>query len=215
MWLRLANNASSRFDPASLLILERLNEVLQRLDGDSTRKARDATHSNIVNGSESPSHAHARVSLEGTGGAQYDHESQVPHGLNGLQVPSSFSSTDSVLAWPVFGGKFRRGYLAEELYIADHLSSQMSDDSPYTQTGQLNQRRSGICEEEIPGLVSKFLQFVHIKNPILDPRSVRKYASIAAEHGLGWDAPSCVVVSHKKHFEHTSSHKAHLTWESY
>ena len=119
--------------------------------------------------------------------------------LDGLQVPSSFSSTDSVLAWPIFGDRFHRGYLAEELFISDYLASQVSEEAQYMRHEHVKLPKRGICEEDIPGLVDRFLRLVHIKNPILDSKSIRQYAARVVESGLDWDAPSCVVVSHAEH----------------
>lgn len=176
-----------------MLILEKLNEVLQKLDKEPDEKLHRTAVSEILNSGNNP--ANAPVAPGGVVGDWYDVQAQVPPALDGLQVPSSFTSTDSVLAWPVFGNRFRRGYLAEELFIAGHLSSQMLDHPFHVPSDYANLKRGGICEENIPGLITKFLHLVHIKNPILDWKLIRRYASRVAENGLGWDAPSCLVVS--------------------
>ncbi|TVY45305.1 putative beta-glucosidase I, partial [Lachnellula occidentalis] len=51
----------------------------------------------------------------------------------------------------------------------------------------------GVQEEEIAGLVEDFLTFVHIKNPILHPDTLRSYARKVAENGPQWDSKSCLV----------------------
>lgn len=52
----------------------------------------------------------------------------------------------------------------------------------------------GINEENVPGLVDRFLQLVHSKNPVLNTRQIREAARHVAEDGVGWDASSCIVV---------------------
>lgn len=49
-------------------------------------------------------------------------------------------------------------------------------------------------DEKIPFLIDNFLQNVHTKNPILDVELLLKNGRKAAEVGLGWDAPSCLVL---------------------
>lgn len=49
-------------------------------------------------------------------------------------------------------------------------------------------------EEMIPSLIDCFLQNVHTKNPILDVESLVKHGRHCADHGLGWDGWSCLVL---------------------
>ncbi|KAL3450803.1 hypothetical protein BJX65DRAFT_270142 [Aspergillus insuetus] len=182
----------SSFDPASLLILEKLNEVLRKLDQEPDEKLQRAAVSEILNGDNNPANTPAAPGA--VVGDRYDVQAHVPPALDALQVPSSFTSTDSVLAWPIFGNRFRRGYLAEELFIAGHLSSQVLGHPFHVPSDYANLHRGGICEEDIPGLITKFLHLVHIKNPILDTKLIRRYASRVTENGLSWDAPSCLVL---------------------
>jgi hypothetical protein len=49
-------------------------------------------------------------------------------------------------------------------------------------------------DERIPTLIDRFLQNVHTKNPLLDVDALVRWGRAAAEHGLGWDAPSCLVL---------------------
>ena len=184
-----------------MLIIEKLNEVLHRLDHDGGRHISRANLSDLLSGGSG--------ALEAQGASQLDGESlsadvgQDHLALDGLQIPSFFSSTDSVLGWPIFGDRFHQGYLAEELFISDYLSSQVSDEPHYMRPDHVNLLKRGICEDDIPGLVDRFLHFVHIKNPILDSKSIRQYAARVVENGLDWDAPSCVVVSRAEHFTHS------------
>lgn len=53
---------------------------------------------------------------------------------------------------------------------------------------------AGIREEDFIPLSKKFLAYVHVKNPILDPAEYRSYVWEAVSNGIGWDGPSCLVV---------------------
>ena len=44
-------------------------------------------------------------------------------------------------------------------------------------------------------LLQKFLDTVHIFNPVLEAEKVAEYVRDAQFNGLGWDAQSCLLVS--------------------
>jgi hypothetical protein len=44
-------------------------------------------------------------------------------------------------------------------------------------------------------LMQDFLEFNHIKNPVLDTKLLREDVRVVAENGLQWDGGSCLVVS--------------------
>lgn len=54
----------------------------------------------------------------------------------------------------------------------------------------INSLELGSCNR----LLDSFISRVHIANPILDLELVRGYVNHACMHGVGWDAPSCLVV---------------------
>ncbi|KAL3459529.1 hypothetical protein BJX64DRAFT_301264 [Aspergillus heterothallicus] len=174
--------AVTAFDPASLLILDKLNQVLDRLNPQAAL-ARSA--SSI----QSDRSDHPVPSPQAAAGNPVFQADATPLALDGLQIPSSFSSPDWVLDWPIFDDQFRQGCLAEELFVAEHLSSQTSSGA-----SSGSRSRGGICDDDVPRLVARFLHFVHIKNPILDPKAVTQLANRVAEDGAGWDASSCLVL---------------------
>jgi hypothetical protein len=109
-----------------------------------------------------------------------------------LEVPTAFASTDCVLTWPIFGGRWPRDYLSLDLLVGNFQFQN-------TNSEQASDRRDkrpyrGISEEEIPRLVEQFLGRVHSKNPIFHTRQIREDARRVAEDGVRWDASSCVVV---------------------
>lgn len=91
-----------------------------------------------------------------------------------------------VLSWPAFKGEFENG--------ARTIGTlRRSPPVPPPRATSLvdavldNMRWSDI-------LVEKFIQFVHIKNPILEIKNVNRIARHARLEGLGWDTESCLLL---------------------
>lgn len=104
-----------------------------------------------------------------------------------LQIPVARITPDAVLKWPIFSNRYPPDHLTGTTFAArfEHLKPTKK---PATTVG-------GVDETAIPELVKRFLDFVHIKNPILDTDALWSYAEYAAEEGLKWDSASCLVVS--------------------
>lgn len=152
------------FDPASLLIIEKLNQALEKLDK-----------------LESPAQSKATLPAQ-----VHDHTSSLSScSQDSLEVLTGFASTDYVLSWPVFGGRWPSEYLSTAMHAENAGSVQQTD-------GTKQKHRAS--EDDAPELVERFLAFTHSKNPIFQPRGLREDAKAVAEHGLGWDASSCIVV---------------------
>ena len=52
----------------------------------------------------------------------------------------------------------------------------------------------GIREDDFLTLCRNFLDYVHVRNPILEPSELEQHAKQLAEAGLKWDTKSCLVV---------------------
>lgn len=77
----------------------------------------------------------------------------------------------------------------------EDLSSTSVDSSAETRDAQLGVAQLGISGEDFIPLCRRFLQTVHIRNPVLEEKDLMQYASNIQENGLQWDKYSCVVVS--------------------
>ncbi|KXJ97328.1 hypothetical protein Micbo1qcDRAFT_230011 [Microdochium bolleyi] len=152
----------SAFDPASLLILDRLSQVLERLD-----QRQPATRSACPDD---------EVQI---GQAQHDQ----------LRIPAGRTTPDCVLQWPIMHGRFPSYYLVDAVFEAETV-----EDSDEGSHGSRLGRLGSVDENAIVGLVHRFLELVHIKNPVLDVDTICAYARRVAEDGLRWDAPSCLVL---------------------
>lgn len=89
--------------------------------------------------------------------------------------------------------------MVDAVFMADMADddSDVEELNPAVKTRRCNSKLkgSGIDEDQILDLVQRFLDLVHIKNPVLNPDTIWSYARRVVEDGLEWDSPSCLVVS--------------------
>lgn len=103
-----------------------------------------------------------------------------------------------MLQWPIFNRRFPPSYITDAAYTHEVDMDLQSGDraSQASRRSHVAKARClSIDEESIIGLVERFLELVHIKNPILDVDMLRSYAQNVVEDGLRWDSASCLVVS--------------------
>ncbi|EXV02353.1 hypothetical protein X797_004483 [Metarhizium robertsii] len=114
-----------------------------------------------------------------------------------LQIPPHRASADTVLQWGIFEGKYAANFLIGTLFSPDHNSVSLCTGATSSSSGDVITNTSGLThleEEQIPGLIDRFLQNVHTKNPILDVEALVKHGRKCAEQGIGWDGRSCLVL---------------------
>ncbi|KAJ4355794.1 Zcf27p [Didymosphaeria variabile] len=125
------------------------------------------------------------------------------------QVPRHeyFGSSEDVLAWPIFAGKYDRRWIEALIFDptlpSDDLSGtptspRVNDDSlrnTFEDPRQASQCSPAIREEDVPHLVEAFLLNVHVKNPIFDPNYLRSMAKAVVDRGFDWEASSCLVLT--------------------
>lgn len=108
-----------------------------------------------------------------------------------LRIPSSNTTADSILTWPIFQSRFLPEYLTETLMAP---TPNERDEAPGSDAFVVQGGFEPLSDERIPFLIDKFLENVHTKNPILDVEALLLHARTAAANGPGWDAPSCLVL---------------------
>ena len=107
------------------------------------------------------------------------------------RIPSSNTTADTVLTWPIFQGRFPPEHLTNTLLttnVRERDGKGANNDSFI-----INSAYEPLSDERIPYLINRFLRKVHTKNPILDVDALFGYGWRAAAHSPGWDAPSCLV----------------------
>ncbi|KAL6412655.1 hypothetical protein AUP68_03860 [Ilyonectria robusta] len=187
----------SSFDPASLLILDRLNQLLDRFDSATI----PFSSAQVVPPSDNPafhSSHHLQVNKENETAIEPSDEEY-------MRIPSSRATCDTILLWPIFGGRYPANYLLEPLLSAGCDSEDESEERGAGSIGQhaaangrsVTLANTGIgniaVEENVIRLVDNFIAFVHTKNPILDILTLKRYARSVAEDGPGWDGKTCLV----------------------
>ena len=105
-------------------------------------------------------------------------------------------SADTILEWSIFQGKYPRDALIGELFQAKAGAEHPAENSDRSPLDEFMRGRGlrPLDDEKIPHLIDAFLQFIHTKNPILDVESLVKHGRKCAEHGVGWDGLSCLVL---------------------
>ncbi|KAL1985199.1 hypothetical protein VTN96DRAFT_8115 [Rasamsonia emersonii] len=164
----------SSFDPASLAILERLEQLEQLIREKSIESSRSQPQP------PPPPPVEEEFTL-GYGSPAPD-----------LQFGPDFSTVtiETVLSWHVFRGRFD-SHLDLKALLKDTEEPMSPLHSPVGETIPLiNSLELGSCNR----LLDSFLTRVHIANPILDVPLVRSYVHHACLHGIGWDAQSCLVL---------------------
>jgi hypothetical protein len=130
--------------------------------------------------------------------------SAIPHpswesSANYLKIPLSQTTPDTLLSWPIFEALYPSNCFHTAIFESDDYSVAIGDDDSemFLSDHYLPAARAATAdfdEADIPRLTNRFLSLVHTKNPILDERTLRTMASTAADEGLRWNGPSCLVV---------------------
>ncbi|KAI9038749.1 uncharacterized protein KD926_010484 [Aspergillus affinis] len=185
----------SSFDSASLLILDKLNHVLSRLDDIQVPVTRLAPLMSQVGG---PDITATEADRTPTQIDMRDHETEgQDQDSDELHIPSSRANVDAVLQWPIFGTLFPPNYITDAVFgleCCDEAQELEGTSRGSNQRLVMKTSSLGIDEEEIIDLVQAFLELVHIKNPILDIGMLCSYARSVVEDGLKWDPASCLVL---------------------
>ncbi|CAG9978427.1 unnamed protein product [Clonostachys byssicola] len=196
------------FDPASVLILERLDKLDAALGALSySQQAFLSTTSSLrpslgdgVSLTPQPT-ADTLHGLPSTAQDDWpvDGDQSENDDVEWLMNAQSAIALDAVLRWPIFQGRHPQDGLRSALgsIVHDTASGSDSEEDVYGNDNRDQRHRPtrvSIREDAIPGLVEKFLLYVHIKNPVLDHDKLRKYAKTVREEGPGWDGKSCLVL---------------------
>ena len=178
-------------------MLERLNQILERLD-------HPAGHPSSQHLPETTSVAHPEPSpVSSISHLSQVHETEPVDFLNEyMKIPSSRTTADAVLLWPIFEGKYPPNLLIDSLLEVGIDAESDNEDEPGSRIpvhprSSLGGKSlsSANVEENVLRLVDNFIANVHTKNPILDVGTLKRYARGVAEDGPGWDGKSCLVVS--------------------
>ncbi|KAI9167955.1 hypothetical protein HJFPF1_04098 [Paramyrothecium foliicola] len=187
---------SSSFDPASILILEKLDKVLSRLDQASTTTTAPVQF--LLNATDVNTTAPGRKetetiqTIEGSGPAlEKTREQEDDSYFDQLQIPTCRTTADAVLQWPIFCGRFPPNHITDAAFLQTAIDADREHD---TALRRPEKRGLVLDEDTVNDLVRRFLELVHIKNPILDIESLWASVEDILDSGLRWDQASCLVL---------------------
>lgn len=185
-------------DPATKLMVQRLDEILHGVEGLNT----------LLN-HQSATRTPPRLQRENSSMASHSHEDAViiERSRDYLQIPACRTTADIVLAWPIWRDKYGADSLIGTVF---HSTGSNRTDSKGDSASQRRQSPgitdaandifvvsgglTSLDDERIPSLIDNFLQNVYTKNPVLDVEDLVRHGRKAAEHGLGWDGMSCLIL---------------------
>ena len=177
----------SVFDPASLKILERLDQVLSKLDSMPVTAPVAPSSASVVNGLSNGHEILPHPTRPIPSGGQNDQASADDEAW----MPAGRTNVESVLAWPVFSDCQNPNHVLDAIYGAE---SEDSEDGPHLKGQNQRSKAAGVVEEDIPRLVQRFVEFVHLKNPVVDVDTLWSYTHQIVEDGIDWSPSSCLVV---------------------
>lgn len=181
-----------RFDTASLVIIQRLDQIESLIEQQQQQQSQQIQHGRTVVDHSNGMQAARRVS------AVADSESPTLHGSPLYQAHGADLSRltiETVLSWNVFNGRYDAGPSLNDLVSSQTTLSQ----EPFLANNDPRLERLDLDLKTCTRLLHTFLEEVHIANPILDVPLVTDYLYQACVHGIGWDAPSCLVVGLLSH----------------
>lgn len=154
-----------RFDPASLLILDRLDHVVKLLDrtpaGEIAAQGDDESH---------------RLHHASTGTAASATHADV----------FSCVGPDTVLEWPTFGGDFASGMF--NAAVLGRLPRDVVHNDNFKEHPTEWQHDTLFDDADLVAqLVRRFLNNVHVKNPKMDVRKVARLVPELAGKRPGWE----------------------------
>lgn len=109
---------------------------------------------------------------------------------NDTAIPGAsikFTSMDYVFQWPIYQGGPADLYAPDQLLVADQAAQ-------YEKVKEPRKKLPSLDDDELCGLIDTYVQLIHVRQPVLDERTLSRWARSVAELGPQWDAKSCLVV---------------------
>ncbi|KAH8900300.1 hypothetical protein GQ53DRAFT_836223 [Thozetella sp. PMI_491] len=183
-------------DPTSLLLLGKLDQILDRLD-----EPQAAGKQLSLNPSKPSDRLQSRAAgFAVNEAAPLPNEASVakthhPSDEDEMNIPGPRMTSDNILQWSIFRQEYPPDYLVQPLFrrAVESPSSTELDDTQ--DNGSAPWEPGFSVESRAVQLTDVYLVRVHPKNPVLPVNTLRKYAKEVEQRGLRWDGKSCLVVS--------------------
>ena len=166
----------SRFDPGTLSILERLDSLEVLLRSKSLRDEEHYPQTNVEEVERNDDRYSRLTTINPESPLLGTTIDAFPYNI----------TVEGVLSWPVFGSDFDDRLDLKSLLQQDHKET-----APISAT-----TLSIVDFEAFDGsrLVRNFFDNAHVFNPVLEEGKINDYIREARFSGLGWDAPTCLLV---------------------
>ncbi|EPS39383.1 hypothetical protein H072_6817 [Dactylellina haptotyla CBS 200.50] len=167
----------SSFDPASLRILQRLDELEQLMRNGSTSQ---------INGLHESGNKHVNpvpLAPSQPAGESIDSSSEFDENVSSRLLPGL---VEEIIKWPDFAS----GFGPPPTMIGAFQSRQsepFADGFSPSQVYELEPQSAKV-------LLDKFFTHTHVKNPVLDEVHTRQLVSRLALHGIDWSPQSCLAL---------------------
>lgn len=115
------------------------------------------------------------------------HRGNLSHGTGHSPSNRLCAGVERLLFWPKVI-EFLGEPVVEKSFVLEH-NLDTAGLAPDRQSSKY-----GIREDDFLTLCRNFLEYVHVRNPILEPSELEQHAKDLAESGLKWDAKSFLVV---------------------
>lgn len=99
------------------------------------------------------------------------------------------NSPERMLRWPIYNKVITDAEKNIRSFLLDSLDNQSQSIRPPRQFG------IGSFLDDIQHHCRRYARLVHRRNPVVDIERLERYAREVTVQGLGWDGPSCQVVS--------------------
>ncbi|KAJ5137174.1 hypothetical protein N7448_005728 [Penicillium atrosanguineum] len=186
---------STSYDPGSVEILHQLEGIRAILDQVARAQHDSGTASLFKSHSIPESVAKSNDSYSTPAGYSprgqdrgREHGMSGTNGRSALNVPSV--NAESLLHWPkvieVLGTP-----VVERSFLLECTLDMTPASAPESQPSS---SQYGMREDDYLPLCQRFLDEVHVRNPILEPNDLKRYAKEVTENGLKWDNKSCLVL---------------------
>ncbi|KAH7329463.1 hypothetical protein B0I35DRAFT_404682 [Stachybotrys elegans] len=164
----------SSFDPASLKILERLDELEQLLKASSSSRTY-----------EHEERAHKRRAVD-----PVEPEPTRSSPVSTGRCTSLMSSLDDIFhSWPILRALDPQDVLLSDASPGRYGHSGVLAQSPVDAVGLLD-----LEPLRVKDLLDNFFNYVHVKNPIFDERATRRTVQTTIINGIDWSPESCLSL---------------------
>jgi hypothetical protein len=172
----------SSYDPASLQILQRLDDLEQLVRGIGTSENTTETTDKVP----IPNQDRSNSSIPSTSSNEEDRQRT----LNDCSTVELYStSLDRLLDWESL--KSLRGLRQpnERMYpcTGSNMMQTTTTTTPMSSHEELEPQRTKT-------LLDNFFNYVHVKNPVLDEQRTRQTVSRVCMHGIDWSPEACLTL---------------------